>query len=210
MKDAHSFFCHTLRSGQDVLNLLYVHAVEAVRDRNQIRSANAMQTLACILRCVFAKRKFENLSFDVINVIMGYDTLDTRFSELVSAIQQILREGRPGGKLKDLALRLLIIITTATTNMTQNVLLEHLMQPCLFGELMRLVERKDERDQLGYNSLLLLGLLMSYRRADHDATAATHGSKIPSAHSTDTAGGWLNPYALELSKVRSQSKKVLP
>jgi len=84
---------------------------------------------------------------------------------LITAVAQLLRSRTAGDQLKDVSLRLIIIVATATPKMEQNMLLEHLMARPIFDELIALL-RKEERAQHGNHTLLVLGLLLSYQRKD--------------------------------------------
>ena len=51
------------------------------------------QTLKTFLSAVLAK-KYMNPSSDIINVLAGLDRIDTVFSDFVSALESIIRNGR--------------------------------------------------------------------------------------------------------------------
>eukprot|EP00037_Helgoeca_nana_P016321 m.153648 g.153648 ORF g.153648 m.153648 type:complete len:712 (+) comp23464_c0_seq1:121-2256(+) len=150
------------------LHIVYDQCILSLGSAIQIRAANAMLTLGILLQESFSKQGFKNFAYDVIEAIVGFDYAPRRVGELITAVAKILKSRTAGDQLKDVALRLLIIIATATPDIDQNVLLSHFMATPIFDELIQLL-RKEDRAQHGHHTLLLLGLLLSYRRNDADS-----------------------------------------
>ena len=76
--------------------------------------------------------------------------------------------GDEPASLKDLCLKLLLIIATGLENVSQNMLLEFIMcnSGLLFESLIHLLTNSDARIVHGQNALLLLSLLVQYRKYD--------------------------------------------
>lgn len=68
--------------------------------------------------------------------------------------------------LKCLSLKLLLILTTRTENLDQNTLVEHVMNTSLFECLLKLLCHSKTRQVHGYDVVLLLTLLVNYRKYD--------------------------------------------
>ena len=76
--------------------------------------------------------------------------------------------GDEPASLKDLCLKLLLIIATGLDNVSQNMLLEFIMcnSGLLFESLIHLLTNSDARVVHGQNALLLMSLLVQYRKYD--------------------------------------------
>eukprot|EP00035_Acanthoeca_spectabilis_P001335 m.79355 g.79355 ORF g.79355 m.79355 type:complete len:703 (+) comp10796_c0_seq1:77-2185(+) len=156
---------HDFLGIRHTMHIVYDHCIDSLGSPIQIRAANAMLTLGILLQEAFAKQGFKNFAYDVIDTVVGFDEAPRRMNALITAVAKILTSRTAGDQLKDVALRLLIIVATATAEIDQNVLLKHFMETHLFDELIQLL-RKEDRAQHGHHTLLLLGLLLSYRRND--------------------------------------------
>ena len=134
-------------------------------DENQIRAANAMQTLGHLLQGVFEKKGFANFGYEMISVIMVFERMSETTRELLGAIRSILTKPECGVVLKNLALTLLTIMATATDKMNQNCLLDIMMgDNNFFGELIALFTSKASREHHGDQAIALLGLLANYKK----------------------------------------------
>mmetsp|Transcript_35290 Transcript_35290/g.92285 ORF Transcript_35290/g.92285 Transcript_35290/m.92285 type:complete len:716 (-) Transcript_35290:29-2176(-) len=147
------------------LHVIFDHCVDSLTSPIQIRAANAMLTLGIWIQEAHLKTGFKNPTYDVIDAIVGFEEAPRRIGGLISGVAKILRSRTAGDQLKDVALRLLIIIATANPEIDGNAMLSHFMTTSMFDELVMLL-RKEDRVQHGRHTLLLLGLLLSFRRDD--------------------------------------------
>ncbi|PKY55848.1 hypothetical protein RhiirA4_410828, partial [Rhizophagus irregularis] len=71
---------------------LFLKSIEAMKEENTQRKINAMETLCVLLQGIFSKR-FNNFSFEVINLLTGLNNADTVFPQLVDTIKYLMRHG---------------------------------------------------------------------------------------------------------------------
>ena len=94
---------------------------------------------------------------------MGFDNAENRMTELVAQINYFLTGDHPAS-LKDMCLNLMIIICTAVDNVSRNTLMEYLMMNSIFESLVHLLSNSDSRVRHGQSAILVLTLLVQYRK----------------------------------------------
>lgn len=117
---------------------------------------STQQNLCGFLSAVFIKR-YMNPSTDIIEVLGGLDTIDKIVSELVTALELIIRQS-PNLDFRSKA------VTTALVTVAgafQTSLVSYFMYRDLFPALMRYVHDSPAN---AYQSFLLLGCLASYNK----------------------------------------------
>lgn len=150
---------------KDNLNTLFAHCIETLGHEHNIRVVYALQTLCAIISSMYKKSSGE-CGFDVINVMMGFDVAEQRMQLLLQHCNNLLN-GDSADSLKSLCLKLLLILVTGTDNVSQNTLLEYVMMNSIFETLIQLLCDSGSRTQHGHDVVLLLTLLINYRK--HEA-----------------------------------------
>jgi hypothetical protein len=118
------------------------------------------QTLTVFLGAVLSKR-YTNPSSDIISVLAGLDDVDTVFSDLVAALDNIIRNGR------DLTLRkkAIRVALASVAGAYQTGLVSYFTHRDLFPALMKLVNESGESGGApDEEQFVLLALLANYNR----------------------------------------------
>ncbi|XP_038045542.1 armadillo-like helical domain-containing protein 3 [Patiria miniata] len=147
---------------KDNINSLFYHSVATLKQDHPIRVVNALQTLCALVRGVH-KRTLSDHGFDVINILIGFDSAEMLMTNLVERLNSIL-VGVYSVSLKNLALRLFLILATVTDNVSQNTILEYLMINSVFESIIQILANPTSRQDHGYEAVLLLTLLVNYRK----------------------------------------------
>merc|ERR1719402_1224737 len=149
---------------RDNLNMLFHECVAHLSHSHQIRVVYALQTLVGVCRATY--KKCAQLSgFDLVNFLIGFDRAEQEMSKLVSQVNRFLLSDCPTC-LKDLCLKLLLVIASGTDNVSANTLLEYLMINSVFESLVSLLSLPDRRVNHGAAAVTVLTLLVQYRKYD--------------------------------------------
>lgn len=152
-----------LVSLKDNINLWFYKCVETLRQQAiPIRIVNAIHTLCALIRGVFRK-SLNNYGFDVINILIGFDIAEASMQSLIESLNKFLT-GDFSTSLKQLSLKLLLVLATATDNISQNTMLEYILINCVFESLVQILGNSIYRQTLGHDAVLLLTLLVQYRK----------------------------------------------
>ncbi|XP_030207880.1 armadillo-like helical domain-containing protein 3 [Gadus morhua] len=147
---------------QDNINSLFHHCVQALGEEHQIKVVNALQTLCALFRGVHQKNKSSS-GFDIINMLMGFDKAELRMKDLMESLDSLLC-GDGSESLKSLCLKLLLCLVTVTDNISQNTILEYVMINSIFEAILQILSDVSSRGQHGYDAVVLLALLVNYRK----------------------------------------------
>uniref|UniRef100_A0AAQ5Z455 Armadillo-like helical domain-containing protein n=1 Tax=Amphiprion ocellaris TaxID=80972 RepID=A0AAQ5Z455_AMPOC len=147
---------------QDNINSLFHHCVQALGEEHQIKVVNALQTLCALFRGVHQKNKSAS-GFDIINMLMGFDKAEQRMKDLMERLDGLLC-GDSSESLKSLCLKLLLCLVTVTDNISQNTILEYVMINSIFEAILQILSDVSSRGQHGYDAVVLLALLVNYRK----------------------------------------------
>lgn len=147
---------------KDNLNMLFYRAVETLREENPIRVVNALYSLSALINGIF-KKNLGDFGFDVINLLIGFDAAESTMQALVESLNTILT-GEYSITLKQQVLKFLQVLATAADNVSQNTLLEYILINSVFESLIQILSNSISRQILGRDAVLLLTLLVQYRK----------------------------------------------
>uniref|UniRef100_A0A6I8R8T8 Armadillo like helical domain containing 3 n=1 Tax=Xenopus tropicalis TaxID=8364 RepID=A0A6I8R8T8_XENTR len=147
---------------KDNINSLFQHCIQALKAEHQIRVVNSLQTLCALIRGVHQKNK-PTSGFDIINMLMGFDKAELRMKNLMESLDLLLC-GDGSESLKSLCLKLLLCLVTVTDNISQNTILEYVMINSIFEAILQILSNPISRRQHGYDAVVLLALLVNYRK----------------------------------------------
>ncbi|XP_073997892.1 armadillo-like helical domain-containing protein 3 [Rhodnius prolixus] len=153
-----------LVTAKENINALFVQCIETLGNEHQLRVVYALQTLCALISAIY--KTSGQCGFDVIDILMGFDTAEQRMRLLLCHCNTILNgDGAPN--LKSLCLKLLLLMVTGNDNVSQNTLLEFVMLFSIFETLIQLLSDSRSRQDHGHDVVLLLTLLVNYRK--HEA-----------------------------------------
>uniref|UniRef100_A0A3P8U416 Armadillo like helical domain containing 3 n=1 Tax=Amphiprion percula TaxID=161767 RepID=A0A3P8U416_AMPPE len=150
---------------QDNINSLFHHCIQALGEEHQIKVVNALQTLCALFRGVHQKNKSAS-GFNIINMLMGFDKAEQRMKDLMERLDSLLC-GDSSESLKSLCLKLLLCLEcfcVVTDNISQNTILEYVMINSIFEAILQILSDVSSRGQHGYDAVVLLALLVNYRK----------------------------------------------
>lgn len=130
---------------------------------NPKRVTNALQTLCVLILAIYKKSSALESGFDIINTLLGFGEVEEKMKTLISHCNNFLISEAPDSP-RSLCLKLLLILVTGTDNVSQNVLLEYVMMNSLFDSLVRLLSDPILRVDFGHDAVVLLTLLVNYRK----------------------------------------------
>ncbi|KAK0085927.1 hypothetical protein PV325_004221 [Microctonus aethiopoides] len=152
-----------LTISKENLNSLICHCVDTVVDEHPFRVVYALQTLAAVIQSMYKKASQGDCEFNIIDILVGFDSVEQRMTTLMQHCNNFLTGEYPNS-LKALCLKLLLIIVTGMDNLRQNNLLEYVMVDGIFESLIQLLRDTSARNCHGNDAVLLLTLLVNYRK----------------------------------------------
>lgn len=156
-----------LNASRENLNALVCHCVDTLVDEHPFRVVYALQTLAAVIQSMYKKASQGDCGFNLIDILVGFNSAEQRMTTLMQHCNNFLTGEYPDS-LKALCLKLLLIIVTGMDNVSQNTLLEYVMVNSVFESLVQLLRDTAARNRHGHDAVLLLTLLVNYRK--HEST----------------------------------------
>jgi len=144
------------------LNALFHECVAHLAHTHQIRVLYALQTLVGVIRAVY-KKCVQLSGFDLVNFLIGFDRAEQEMSILTTHVNRFL-VGESPACLKDLCLKLLLVLASGTDNVSTNTLIEYLMINSVFDSLVRLLTQSSLRTRHGRAAVTVVTLLLQYRK----------------------------------------------
>ncbi|XP_064857232.1 armadillo-like helical domain-containing protein 3 [Oncorhynchus nerka] len=153
---------------KDNINSLFHHCVQALAEEHQIKVVNALQTLCALFRGVHQKNKSAS-GFDIINMLVGFDKAELRMKDFMESLESllcvcvcVLQDFMES--LESLLLESLLCVCGVTDNISQNTILEYVMINSIFEAILQILSDVSTRGQHGYDAVVLLALLVNYRK----------------------------------------------
>lgn len=144
------------------INDLFFKCTEVLKQGNLIRVVNALQTVCALIQGVFKKSSSDH-GFDIIDILIGFDAAELQMQILMESVNSILLGDNPLS-VKSLALRLPLVLVTATDNVSQNTMLEYVMINSIFETIVQILGNTLARQDHGHDAVLLLTILVQYRK----------------------------------------------
>lgn len=142
------------------INQLFEQSLANLSEQHHhIRVVYALQTLCGLVRAAYRKGG----GVDIVNLLMGFELAEKQMHCLITHVNEFLTGEEPAS-LKDLCLKLLLIIATGMDNVSQNTLMEYIMMGSIFESLVHLLSLPEARSVHGHNAVLLMALLVQYRK----------------------------------------------
>ncbi|XP_039259173.2 armadillo-like helical domain-containing protein 3 [Styela clava] len=149
---------------KDRLNSMFDKCLEYIQCDQPVRVINALQTLSSLFRGIFACELGDH-GFDRIDILIGFDMAETSMHVLLRCLTAGLLTDHYNTTIKSVILQLLLVIATGMENISQNTFVEYLMaNESLYDTLVELLADPVARSRLGNDTVLLLALLVNYRK----------------------------------------------
>ncbi|KAM4059271.1 UPF0588 membrane protein C20F10.02c [Hirsutella rhossiliensis] len=137
---------------------VFARAIGTVKTGQGLAPLHGLDTLTIFLSCLLSK-KYAHPSSDIINVLAGLDHIDTVFTDFVSTLDGILRNGAD----LDLRHKAVEVLLAVTAGAYQTTLLTYLIQRDLFPSVMKFIQDSKSAGQV-LGPFTLLGLLANYNK----------------------------------------------
>ncbi|XP_026319025.1 armadillo-like helical domain-containing protein 3 isoform X2 [Hyposmocoma kahamanoa] len=162
--EIHKLSVEQLMNMKESMNLLVFQCIEMLGQEHHIRLVYALQTLSVLLITMY-QRVGQDTNLNVKTILIGTEQADTKMQKLLDQCSIILSGDVPDS-LKSMVLKLLLVIATGVDNIDENPLIEYLMQNSLFEPLSQLLSTSTERQQHGYDVVLLLMFLVNFKKQE--------------------------------------------
>merc|ERR1719346_33982 len=141
---------------RDNLNSLFHECVAHLSHQHQIRVVYALQTLVGVIKAVY-KKCVQLSGFDLVNFLIGFDRAEQEMAILLAHVNRFLVADSPAC-LKDLCLKLLLVLASGSDNISNNTLVEFLMinSDKLFDSLIQLLTQSGLRSRHGRAAVTVL------------------------------------------------------
>ncbi|XP_059057213.1 armadillo-like helical domain-containing protein 3 [Achroia grisella] len=162
--EIHKLSVEQLLNMKESINLLVTQCIEMLGQEHHIRLVYALQTLSALIITMY-QRVIQDSNLNVKVVLIGTENADTKMQKLFEHCSTILSGDVPDS-LKSMVIKLLLVIATGMDNIDDNPLVEYLMLNSLFEPLIQLLCTSTERQQHGYDVVMLLMFLVNYKKEE--------------------------------------------
>ncbi|XP_037027698.1 armadillo-like helical domain-containing protein 3 [Bradysia coprophila] len=147
------------------IKLLFVQSIQMLESDHPKRVSNSLQTLCALFYAIF-KKQATDVGVDVINTIFDFEEIEQHMKTLIAHCNSLLISDVSVDAPRFMCLNLLLVLITGTNNVSQNILLEYIMINSLFDSFVRLLSDPTLRAQHGHDVVILLTLLVNYRKGE--------------------------------------------
>ncbi|CAH0399785.1 unnamed protein product [Chilo suppressalis] len=162
--EIHKLSSEQLMNMKESINILVAQCIEMLGQEHHIRLVYGLQTMSALLITMY-QRVGQDSSFNINSILIGESDAELKMQKLFEHCSNILSGDVPES-LKSMVLKLLLIIATGIDNIDENPLVEYLMLNSLFEPLIQLLCTSTERQQHGYDVVMLLMLLVNYKKQE--------------------------------------------
>jgi hypothetical protein len=141
-----------LMAAKQNLNLLFSEAINMLSSEHPKRVQNALVTLITLFHSSFHH-----------NFIQNFPDIEAQMKMLINHCGNFLQSDQPDSP-RDLCLKLILILVTGAEVINSNILIEYIMINSLFDSLIRLLSDPILRGEHGHEVVILLTLLVNYRK----------------------------------------------
>ncbi|VVC25291.1 Hypothetical protein CINCED_3A015664 [Cinara cedri] len=152
-----------LVSLQDNIRLFFNKCIEIFDSQHKLRIIFSLKTLTSLIGSFYKKYRIDP-TFEFLSVLIVPKDMDNIFEVLLGKCNIMLRE-QECVIIKDLCLQFLLTIVTGTDNLNENPALCHLMTNSVFEPLTEGISNNVYQTYQGYDSILLMALLMNVETA---------------------------------------------
>ncbi|XP_026748904.2 armadillo-like helical domain-containing protein 3 [Galleria mellonella] len=162
--EIHKLSVEQLLNMKESINLLVTQCIEMLGQEHHIRLVYALQTLSALMITMYQRTTQDN-NLNVKVVLIGTENADVKMQKLFEHCSTMLSGDVPDS-LKSMVIKLLLVIATGIDNIDDNPLVEYLMLNSLFEPLIQLLCTSTERQQHGYDVVMLLMFLVNYKKEE--------------------------------------------
>lgn len=127
------------------------------------RVCNSLQTLCALFYALF-KRHATEMNFDVISTMFDFNEIEDKMRTLITKCNNLMVSD-VSEPARLMCLKLLLVLVTGSNNVSQNILLEYIMlHSQMFESFVRLLSDPTLRGLYGHDVVILLTLLVNYRK----------------------------------------------
>lgn len=153
------------------MKIIYVNFCTKKKKNNNIyffpdhpkRICNSLQTLCALFNALF-KRNASEVSLLVISTIFDFNEIEDKMKLLILKCNNFMVSD-VSEPARFMCIKMLLVLVTGSNNLSQNILLEYMMMNSqLFDSFVRLLSDPTLRGLYGHDVVILLTLLVNYRK----------------------------------------------
>ena len=148
------------------IRLLVSHCIEALGDDNGYRVVYAMHTLSAITFILYKKVNLNDKLYNFVDIAFGSENVQEKMTNFIHHSNNFIT-GEYSLNFKTVYIQLFLIMATGLDNINQNSLLDCIINSPIFESLIDVLRDTPMRNQFGYDVVLVLTLLVNYRKYEN-------------------------------------------